>query len=997
MYRGGGRGGGRDGRGGGRGGDYGGRGGGVRRGSGEGGYAPRGRGSSAGGSYASSGRGTYAPSGYTPSDVASLAGEIKRSLFLTEQPDVGSGSGADVAVAESAVTVPSSLLPASSKALVHARRPGSGTVGAKCRVRANHFLVQVAENNLYHYDVSITPEAKSRGTNRAVMAELIAVHKDSFFGGKLPAYDGRKSIYTAGSLPFESKDFVVKLKDKEKDKDKDKEKKGKLRDDKEYKVTIRYAGRADLALLQQFLHSKLRDLPQEAIQALDVVLRESPSLNYTIVSRSFFSPMLGPRGDIGDGLECWKGYYQSLRPTQMGLSLNIDISATAFYQPMPVVEFAKSSLNIQDTSRALSDKDRVKLKKALRGLRVEATHRKDLVQRYKISGITTIPMCNLMFPVDEQGTSISVVDYFRERYNCNLRCTAWPCLQSGNENRPTYLPMEVCNIVEGQKFSKKLNDKQVTGLLRATCQRPSDRESSIANMVHHNDYNNDKYAKEFGIKVADELITVDARVLPAPTLKYSEYGREKTCIPGVGQWNMIGKKMVHGATVEKWTCVSFSRLRLEEVRRFCDDLVQMCNTIGMKFNRQPTIDFRLERSDRIEMTLRNIHRDCQDLNMLLVILPEFSGSYGKIKRVCETELGIVSQCCLPKNVLKGNKQYLENVALKINVKVGGTNTFLESTLLRNGPDRNPFLTDKPTIIFGADVTHPPPGEDSSPSIAAVVASMDWPTATKYKGLVCAQQHRQEIISDLFTEKLDPQKGTVYGGMIRELLIAFLRATNMKPARIIFYRDGVSEGQFNHVLLYEMDSIRKACQSLEDGYLPKVTFVVVQKRHHTRLFPEVHGRRDMTDRSGNILPGTVVDKMICHPSEFDFYLCSHAGIQGTSRPTHYHVLFDENGYSADAIQVMTNNLCYTYARCTRSVSVVPPAYYAHLAAFRARYYVEGDNIGEVEEGPGSGGNGPGGSALASTRTGGGARTRDKPLEIKPLPKVKENVKEVMFYC
>ena len=37
-------------------------------------------------------------------------------------------------------------------------------------------------------------------------------------------------------------------------------------------------------------------------------------------------------------------------------------------------------------------------------------------------------------------------------------------------------------------------------------------------------------------------------------------------------------------------------------------------------------------------------------------------------------------------------------------------------------------------------------------------------------------------------------------------------------------------------------------------MPPVTFVVVQKRHHTRLFPEVHGRRDMTDKSGNILPG-----------------------------------------------------------------------------------------------------------------------------------------------
>jgi len=31
----------------------------------------------------------------------------------------------------------------------------------------------------------------------------------------------------------------------------------------------------------------------------------------------------------------------------------------------------------------------------------------------------------------------------------------------------------------------------------------------------------------------------------------------------------------------------------------------------------------------------------------------------------------------------------------------------------------PLVSDIPTIIFGADVTHPHPGEDLSPSIAAV--------------------------------------------------------------------------------------------------------------------------------------------------------------------------------------------------------------------------------------------------------------------------------------
>ena len=43
------------------------------------------------------------------------------------------------------------------------------------------------------------------------------------------------------------------------------------------------------------------------------------------------------------------------------------------------------------------------------------------------------------------------------------------------------------------------------------------------------------------------------------------------------------------------------------------------------------------------------------------------------------------------------------------------NTVLADAVLRNIP----LLSDRATIIFGADVTHAQPGEDSSASIAAV--------------------------------------------------------------------------------------------------------------------------------------------------------------------------------------------------------------------------------------------------------------------------------------
>lgn len=42
---------------------------------------------------------------------------------------------------------------------------------------------------------------------------------------------------------------------------------------------------------------------------------------------------------------------------------------------------------------------------------------------------------------------------------------------------------------------------------------------------------------------------------------------------------------------------------------------------------------------------------------------------GDLKRICETDLGLISQCCLTKHVFRISKQYLANVCLKINVKV----------------------------------------------------------------------------------------------------------------------------------------------------------------------------------------------------------------------------------------------------------------------------------------------------------------------------------------
>lgn len=205
-----------------------------------------------------------------------------------------------------------------------------------------------------------------------------------------------------------------------------------------------------------------------------------------------------------------------------------------------------------------------------------------------------------------------------------------------------------------------------------------------------------------------------------------------------------------------------------------------------------------------------------------------------------------------------------------------------------------------------------------------------------------------------------------------------------PEHVYYFRDGVSEGQYQHVLQQELRDLRRAfrenfnnnCVSgpwrcrldvaAADWFAqPKFVVVVASKRHHIRFFPKPTDRA-AADRNANPLPGTLVEKDVTHPFENDFYLCSHSAIQGTARPVHYHVLLDEAGLTPNQLHAMIYEQCYAYIRSTTPVSLRkwivgrcgrpmltrsadPAIYYAHLASNRARHH---ENV-PASSGPRSG--------------------------------------------
>ncbi|KAI4977820.1 hypothetical protein ZWY2020_014374 [Hordeum vulgare] len=57
-----------------------------------------------------------------------------------------------------------------------------------------------------------------------------------------------------------------------------------------------------------------------------------------------------------------------------------------------------------------------------------------------------------------------------------------------------------------------------------------------------NPYNEDPYAKEFGVTFENRLTIIKGRVLPPPMLKFGDQGKEKVFWPKVGKWNMQFKR-----------------------------------------------------------------------------------------------------------------------------------------------------------------------------------------------------------------------------------------------------------------------------------------------------------------------------------------------------------------------------------------------------------------------------------------------------------------------
>ena len=116
------------------------------------------------------------------------------------------------------------------------------------------------------------------------------------------------------------------------------------------------------------------------------------------------------------------------------------------------------------------------------------------------------------------------------------------------------------------------------------------------------------------------------------------------------------------------------------------------------------------------------------------------------------------------------------------------------TMIVGGLTRHTVMENQPgsyLFLLGADVGHPSPGVQK-PSVASLVYNID-PNFAKYKAHTALQNPRSETITDL-------------AAMFKESLLDFMARAKGAVQCIIFYRDGVSEGEFEKVRQIEIKAL-----------------------------------------------------------------------------------------------------------------------------------------------------------------------------------------------
>ncbi|KAI1804896.1 Piwi-domain-containing protein [Daldinia bambusicola] len=867
------------------------------------------------------------------------------------------------------------------------RRPAYGKQGQGVLLKANYFDLDVTRNSSLHLHHITFLDKMREPTGRKLARIVKLLVRDQLKRPLDVVTDFAKTIISYEKLPEGS--FTVPYYEENNPQ--------AGRDMVNYIVKIEYEEALSPKDLVDYLGDPRKPVAKESrariVQALNIFINYHPqdSEQYATIGSSRSFPLA--EDDVTPlqlGCVARKGFYSSIRPATSRILVNINVTYGIFHERKSLSEIISEFIGKSGYSIASLRK----LAASLKGIRIEYSYLKDKIGRSirrvkpifdlashkdgttdsNMTGTQPRPQVSgYGARADEvkfwyENDYITVSEFFKKVHGVDVDKNL-PLINVGSRTYPTYIPSELCQVLPGQRAKLPRYDRDIiSGIPKhqpwENAKYIEDHGLDTIGLSNKGDYNRTRLSK-FGLSVSNTgLIIVKGRKIPSPRITY--YFGDAIV---QATWNLKGIKLGPKVGADKtWICVAINPKEgdLKRLNHTVKDLASKLNENGVfvQLKGVQIVEIASNGIENLRSQLRSrFTAMAEKVDFVLVVLPtKDQAVYNCVKRLGDLDYGVTTICVVrdtlfpeprlslpPKDQSSGYGSdnqppnpppnplgnLVGNLALKLNLKFYNNNQAVHLGALGS------TLNMKETMIVGVDVTHSPNPEQ--PSIAGMVASIDehlgqWPAVLRHQDSPRVEMvtHLQEMLET----RLELWKQARHSQQQRQQK---QQQQRYLPRNIIVYRDGVSEGQYKLVLEQELPKLRDACKKvyeMESMDIPKITIIVVGKRHHTRFFT--------ASDSTNPAPGTVVDRGITQSTHWDFFLQPHRALAGTARPTHYFVAHDEvfrdrfaDGSPADALETLTLALCYVYGRSTGAVGVCTPAYYADLACGRARCYVAAD--------------------------------------------------------
>nr|AAM96947.1 macronuclear development protein 1 [Stylonychia lemnae] len=600
-------------------------------------------------------------------------------------------------------------------------------------------------------------------------------------------------------------------------------------------------------------------------------------------------------------IKVWPGFDARLIMKEQGVLLNIDVCFKVVRQDT-VLEFI-NDLRSKCEQKNLDFQEEIM--NALKGTTVVTKYNQ---RTYKVERVDFSMSPETTF--DKSGTQVSYKDYYKTRYNESVNEPNQPLLinkdrKTGNE---IALIPELC---------------QVTGLtdsMRADFRLMKD----LAEIVHTNA---DRKVAE--CKNLLEIFNTNPKCLekqklwhlkftenPQPLKGYKyKAGNMVMGAKGSGERNTfdiescareiarkIQDKMFDQPALKTWGIFHGDR-DAQVCKQFQQTMEQVLQQFGFESATPQTFVVKgnaMQSNNWIKELKSRLNNNVQAAVLLLPGAKGKTSLYDDIKRFLLAEFPVPSQVVLCNTISKGKnlRSIVNKILIQITAKIGGIPWTVDAL---------PFM-DKPTMICGMDVFHST--SLGKKSVLGLTASINV-SATKYFSSCVIQ-------GELGLEA----SHSLQNGMVKGLE-AFKKANGAYPQQVIFYRDGVGEGQVNGVCIPEIEQIKAAIASL--SIQVQFMYINVSKRINTRIFGGDVGSFK------NPMPGTCFDATITDTGIYEFFLVSTSAKQGLSSPVRYSVLYDGIGDTPDKIELLTYKLCYTYYNVSGSIKEPSAIRYAHRLA------------------------------------------------------------------